>query len=366
MGLNLNDARTGSMSVEKKGTSFNTVDVTSKGLLPPGHIRWGMLYLNPASGKFEIDKNMVEKHIEELKNQLKAKEHSLLAWIQTWNVYADKFFTTNFGQPANCFGRDHVENMLTMHEYIQKQVFSGINNLDFVNSNASVTSPKTPSKIVVPTPHQPNSVVDFLRQEIKRRFQIQDIPEGYFLFPAELGGLDLRNAFVELIQVRDGVRETPQELLAKFKVAERSAYVHGKQQFELRHRRGGPSTGASEPFISWEEYTNYRHIINDGSIRLSLNSVYLQLLTVPQTESVAWDEKDGIMSALNALSGSGSRELQGILCDHWAMTGYWQWVVNLYGPELIKRFGGLRIVDEKLLPMGMINLFKSGRVAWKE
>ncbi len=36
-----------------------------------------------------------------------------------------------------------------------------------------------------------------------------------------------------------------------------------------------------------------------------------------------------------------------------------------YGPEIVGRFGGLRIVDAGLLPMGMVTLFREKRVKWQ-
>ena len=46
-----------------------------------------MLYLNPESGRFEIDQAMVDTHIEELSRQLRDKGNSAFAWIQVFNRY---------------------------------------------------------------------------------------------------------------------------------------------------------------------------------------------------------------------------------------------------------------------------------------
>jgi hypothetical protein len=43
-----------------------------------------------------------------------------------------------------------------------------------------------------------------------------------------------------------------------------------------------------------------------------------------------------------------------------------RWVALLYGQDMIERFGGLNIVEKGLLPMGMVTLFRSGRVKWQE
>jgi len=114
------------------------------GRLPSGEIRWGFLYLDGFTGRFEIDEKMVEGHIEELRTQLQGKSKSVIDWIQAWNTYASTFFSSNFGKPANCFGREHVDRMLATHRRIQDKIFDGGN------------------------------VVQFLKQTIEERFQVKD------------------------------------------------------------------------------------------------------------------------------------------------------------------------------------------------
>lgn len=48
------------------------------------------------------------------------------------------------------------------------------------------------------------------------------------------------------------------------------------------------------------------------------------------------------------------------------MTPYWQWVTLIYGPELDERFGGLEMVDSRLLPLALSELFRGERVKWQE
>lgn len=50
--------------------------------LPQGDIRWGFLYLDPSSGRFDIDRKMVDSHISELRKQLSGKSKSIIDWIQ--------------------------------------------------------------------------------------------------------------------------------------------------------------------------------------------------------------------------------------------------------------------------------------------
>lgn len=47
------------------------------------------------------------------------------------------------------------------------------------------------------------------------------------------------------------------------------------------------------------------------------------------------------------------------------MDAYWKWMAELYGPEMIDRFGGLSVVESGLLPIGMVGLFRDQKVKWQ-
>jgi hypothetical protein len=352
-GLQLNSARTGSARMLRKSQTANEVVQMDVGdTLPRGEIRWGMLRLHPDSGRFEIDHKMVDEHIEELSRQLKDKRNSIFAWIQAWNTYAATFFTSNFGTPANCFGRHHVDNMLATHERIQRQVFS--------SSTEASASEEAPTN---------GSVIEYLKWTIGQRFGIENIPDGYFYFPTELGGLEVRSPFIGLLQIRDAVFGDPSKLLDEFEVAEKEAYRLAKLEFdsgrthELHNQIVDRNFRPKEPdiFFSFEEYTKYREEVNFWYDN-ELVDVYLKLQKKPQQQAVDTVDKGIIMMALNALG----TESNGILQDWYRMEPYWKWVAQLYGPEMIDRFGGFKIVDSGLLPMGMVSLFRSGRVKWQE
>lgn len=48
------------------------------------------------------------------------------------------------------------------------------------------------------------------------------------------------------------------------------------------------------------------------------------------------------------------------------MDWYQQWVVSLYGEEVVKRFGSLEVVDPTLIPVGMVQSFRSSRMKLDE
>jgi hypothetical protein len=80
--------------------------------------------------------------------------------------------------PANCFGCNHIDKVLVTHKRIQKGVFSGL----LPDNNGGVLS-----------------IINYLKRALKCRFGIDNIPDRYFFFPTDLGGLDLRSPFVSLL-----------------------------------------------------------------------------------------------------------------------------------------------------------------------
>lgn len=319
MGVSLNEGKTGCVRIMGDTNEPGVVEPA----LPDGEIRWGFLELDPKSGHFVIDQGMVDKHIEELQLQLQDKK-SLFSWIQAWNTYAGRFFTSNFGKPANCFGRQHVDAMLESLERIQRKIFSDTN------------------------------VVESLKKAIHDRFGVSDIPDGYLYFPASLGGLDLHNPFIGLVQLRDSVYEQPTSALDDFLQAEMDAYRSAKADFENGQVSRSDNLDPNfvpedgDEFMEFEEFTQYREEFacdwDDN-----LYEVFNDLLRQPTPETVDMNQSESV--ALNAYPSM--------------MDGYWRWVAQLYGPDMRERFGGLNIVDAGLLPIGMVNLFRSGKVKWQ-
>lgn len=324
MGVSLNASKTGTVRIVKEaiapGTG-QTVLKTMNPILPEGEIRWGFLYLDPDSGRFVIDQAMIDKHIKDFQRQLQDKK-SIFSWIQAWNTYAGRFFTSNFGKPANCFGREHVNSMLQSLERIQRSIFSD------------------------------TTVVEYLKNAMGERFGITDIPDGYLYFPASLGGLELHNPFIGLVQLRDSVWEKPETALDDFLVAEQEAYRRAKLSFNNRQNynygQERKPPGDVDEFMPFEEFARYREEFSSTYID-NLHSIFEQLLEKPTAESVDVNKTDNIM-----------------LGNYPPLVGdYWRWVAQLYGPDMMERFGGLNIVDAGLLPIGMVNLFREGKVKFQ-
>jgi hypothetical protein len=334
-GTKLNENKTGSVRIARGDVELQIDD-----RLPEGEIRWGFLYLDPTKGTFDIDQNMVESHVEELRKQLAGNSKSVIDWIQTWNSYAATFFSSNFGNAANCFGREHVDKMLSTHRHIQESIFKGGN------------------------------VVQFLKETIQERFSVDDIPDGFLFFPVELGGLDLKSPFVGLLQIRESVKENPHHLIDDFEEAERDDYEKAKRQFDIgqiKNRRHitedpewKPDSAEADTFFSFEEYIRFREqFCTTGTANLV--NTYMDLLRRPVEQSI--DVTFQITQTITQMRGQNN--LKGITSDWHSMEPYWKWIAQMYGPEMIEKFGGLNIVDPGLLPIGMVSMFRQRRTKWQ-
>jgi hypothetical protein len=321
MGLDFNEDKTGSVKVTRKKGHLGQIPAS----LPKGDVRWGFLKLDSETGRFLIDQESVDTHIEELRRQLGACR-SVFDWIQAWNVYGARFFTNNFGKPAQCYSRDHVDMMLDTFARIQEKLFA--------STGGSVTST--------------------LKQMITERFGVTDIPEGYLYFPSSMGGLDLKNPFVSLYLVRNKICKNPDKKMDEFLAEEKQAYEKAKALFDK-----GEVPGASflpyqttlefkdQPFLSFEEYTKFRDQISTG-----FADVWTELKREPAEENI------NLTADVSGVVGRSNLQ--------WHKADYYQrWIIQLYGPDMIPRFGGLNIVEKGLLPTGMVGMFRESRFKWQ-
>ncbi|ROV94857.1 hypothetical protein VPNG_09321 [Cytospora leucostoma] len=347
----INNEKSGSVRISRDQGS----DTQAGEILPQGEIRWGFLVLSLETGRFEIDQTMVDSHIAELGQQLRDKKHSVFDFIQTWNTYAATFLSSNFGESANCFGRNHVDDMLATHRRIQQEIFSE----DSVGGLGPASS-----------------ILDYLKKVIEQRFGVTDVPDGFFYFPVDLGGLDLQSPFISLLQIRDSVLQSHDGLFEAMFEAEREAYDRFKALFDSGSTKVAQGN-APDPsqkqnsrqgrgdFFSFEEFVRYRediHILSNDSNPKDVAWVYAQLMAKPAQQRVIADRYSEVWTSLSRLKPGN-----GAITNQWlSMSPYWAWVTVMYGPEIVKLFGDLSMVDAGLLPMGMVGLFREKRVTWKD
>ena len=331
MGLELNK--------DKTGASLVVVDkIKPRGLspsLPEGKIRWGFLQLDASSGRWIIDRAQVDEHVAELKRQLGACQ-SVMAWVQAWNSYAGRFFNTNFAEPANCFGRQHNDMIIETFSHMQRSLFA--------DSGAA-------------------NVTEYLRSVLSERFGMDDsVPDGFFYFPVELGGLGLRNPFINAFATYRQSFRDPGDRIERGFEEEREAYDAAKERWDVgdtrrskRHKRReqnpvlSKDTKAEEPFMSFDEYTMYREENSEP-----LRNAYVDLLDFPREERVQISSE-----MTKALRLSGAAKLEA--------SPYWLWILTLYAGDLKQRFGGqgLQLGERDLLPLGLVEVLQSEKVRWE-
>lgn len=358
LGLQFNDSKTGSAYLaEDANKDAHVLDV-----LPKGRVILGFLELDAHTGDWVIDHNQVDAHIRQLGKQL-AGCNSVFSWIQTWNSCIGRFFNYTFGQPANCFGQRHVDMILTTHQRMQQELF---------------------------TKHgggaRPGSVTEYLQRTIEERFEVADVPDAFLYFPEELGGLGVRNPFISLLAVRDQLLRNPEARMADFLKQERKAYEAAKANFDAlndrdRSRRldailgksssatdfiplsaaSDESSGRREPswagpkgsgFMTFDEYTRYRETSS-----AALRAAYIDLLILPSKSDaqLSWEVSNALDNlAVNQPELSRSR----LGSDR-------NWLIQLHSKDAFKRFGGLSIVDQGLLPMGVMTLLRDRKVTWQ-
>ncbi|KAK3293355.1 uncharacterized protein B0H64DRAFT_345795 [Chaetomium fimeti] len=333
-GLDFNKAKTG--SVYLPGVSKRD-DVVAN-MLPAGPVKIGFLCLDPETGKWVIDQKLVMAHVDQLKKQL-AECKSVLSWVQTWNSCIGRFFSHTFGEPAHCFGREHVDEILNTYQTMLRRLFPGSDGKE-------------------------GSVVEHVKHMIQTRFGVSNLPDSFVHMPEQLGGLGLRNPFVGLFLVRNNIDETPEEIIEKYFKAEREKYLKAKKNFEscsdasLRRRlrniypdgeslkRGAiPESGIST-FYSFDEFTRFRERMSGDFSR-----TFEKFISIPATEEIAMSREveSGLWVSLR---------------NRVRLDPEKKWFLQLYAEELQEDFGGLSLVDKQFLPVGVLTMMRGKKVSW--
>ncbi|PYH79145.1 hypothetical protein BO82DRAFT_356738 [Aspergillus uvarum CBS 121591] len=353
MGLRFNEEKTGTTKFVAKDTvprphahaaPKEKKPTTSSVLLPQGDIRWGFLKLDPGEGRFIIDQAQVDSHISELQRQL-ASCKSIFAWVQAWNSYFGRFFANNFATPAMCFGRGHIDMAIATLNRIERTLF----------------------------PDNASGVTDYLRHKIARRFpsHARDLPEGFFYFPVELGGIELLNPYIPFLAMRENIKQSPAARLRAAFLEDEAEYLAAKERFE----KDGPLTGdsgwgiyggvdasevPSSSALALAEYTRHPETYSRPLLR-----AYEDLIRVPEEESV--DQTAHFqrhqMSLDEGIEESSKRKI--ISGEWWTMSAYWRWVAELYHEDMTDRYGNLAAVSREYMPLGVIKTLKEGKFRWQ-
>ena len=324
-GLCLNEEKTGSIQITEVPTEISSPESE----LPNGQIHWGFLIMEQ-SGRWAIDVKQIDQHIEELRLQLRACK-SLMSYIQAWNMYVAKFFVVNFGKPAQCLGRRHIDMAIEALTRIQRGLFATDNAAD-------------------------KSITETLKTKLTERFNVTNVPDGFLYFPTELGGLDLQNPIIPLLLVRESADKNPGEWLEKAFEEEEELYEEAKKAYDngqVRNRHLS-LVKDDEPFMSFDEYTRYRE-----ETSIPLLKAYTELRKVPRVEDV--ESTPDVLSALSNLPLTNEKFRRG-----WrSMNPYHKWVAQLYAADIIRDFGSMSMGEKRLLPIGLASMLRDEKIRWQ-
>ncbi|KAI1938095.1 hypothetical protein LOZ66_003683 [Ophidiomyces ophidiicola] len=318
------------------GDDISSVSKSEPIILPNGSIKWGFLKLNETTGRFEVDQSQIDEHIQELRRQLSACK-SVFSWVQAWNTYMARFMSNNFGKPALCLGRPHIEMVLSTLRRIEQELFA---------ENTAT-----------------GGVSNHLRQEIEKKFGITGLPDGFFYLPEEYGGLSLTNPFVSLIAMREGIKTTPERILRSAFIAEQKEYATAKEKYEKQGPNqtslalAGSSSSVSSlssttDFMALEEFFRYSETTS-----YLMKKAYEVLLEQPSEVPAAFTPE-----LQNVISTNESNKS---LPSDWSrLSSYSKGIVELYHPGMLEKYGGLAGVEDKTLPLGVVKILKRERIRW--
>ena len=311
MGLKLNHDRTGSVEIVRTPSDPGITPSFSK-IMPPGMVHWGLLSLDSA-GEWTIDDELLEVHILELRRQLDACR-SIFAWVQVWNSYVARFISNNLGQPAYCLGRQHVDIAIQGFKRIQQELFVA---KDLAGGN----------------------VTEHLKSKLTEKFGVTDIPDGFLYFPIELGGLGLINPFVPFLLGYQASLVYPFDLVDRAFKLDEADYAKAKEDWESDTNT---SMNNEEPFLSLEEYTNFRE-----ETSVHLYEAYIDLLNRPSYTPIEFtpDVAEAIQT-LELVPGVNWR------------TPEKEWIFQLYGSDIIKKYGGFELGEKRLFPIGLATMLR--------
>ncbi|KAJ0312324.1 hypothetical protein COL5a_002004 [Colletotrichum fioriniae] len=347
MGLEFNMKKTGSVYLTNEGVPQ---DEALDKQLPKGPVSIGHLVLDPKTGKWTIDQANVTEHVKQLQKQL-AECRSILDWVRTWNSCIGRFFGQAFGEPAYCLGKEHVESVLRTYQKMQHDVFA-------------TYSTDNGSKPIAGAANSQLSAVHYIKSKIEQRFGVSDVSDAFIFFPDQLGGLGLQNQFIPFLKVQKhlcGTGVSPEEMVESFFDRERKDYEDKRMTFEsakatetrelgddILGRFDAQNLGPEdlETFFSYEEFTE-----NRSTTSTHLKDLYERVQGTPSVLGPKADRQ--VYQALEDLPIQSANLRSGL-----------RWVVQMYHREAKDRFDGLRLIEERFLPLGVIDMMRQKTVRW--
>lgn len=288
--------------------------------LPKQDFKMGFFKMCHESSGLGFDVNAVSRFIRELRKQLRSTKSSILSFVQTWNSYNKTFFS-DVAKLVQANGRPK-DFWIAYRALFDRDVF-----IDGLGDNDE------------------RDLISYLRAVLRQRYGIVDIPNAFFFFPSELGGLELMSGLIPIREMWDSTREKTLALFEEFREAELKAYHQPKPTEARDHMERSQRVVITrkDPFFSFEEYTRWREQLRYG-FDGELADLYRGLLGPSLTEGSYYD-KTGLKDVL-AASSDDDEVLRAIKDGNCPGIGlYWKRIVDHYGPKVMEQFGTLTLTD---------------------
>ncbi|KZS92544.1 hypothetical protein SISNIDRAFT_429220 [Sistotremastrum niveocremeum HHB9708] len=295
--------------------------------LPNGNVHWGSLTANDEShGKFVVEYASIDAYVEKIRPLL-SHEKSVKGWVSIWNEFNTSLVRDLGGVPVKGFGLAHLEAMVSAIRYAQNAALPGCDN----------------------------GPCDHLRKMISDKYQMDDIPHGWFHFPMESGGLQVYDPVIQLMTIRDSLVANPEQAIHTQMETDKARYEALRQRWSWK----STSTPNLVPFMTFDAYKNLRELALP-----EWASQYRQLLDNPMPICIG----NPLISSVGPLESNGQVDasigtFRSMVSEEWHhVAPYWQWVVLLHGEEVQKRFGNLIIVDQQHVSLALMDHYRKSKV----
>lgn len=331
MGLRLNKDKTAfARAVDEANPRYVPVDEeVISGLPSGGKMKWGLLCFDEAEWRWVADNSAVEKHIDELRFQLKSRT-SVMAYVQAYNAYVENFLPNNFCPVVTGLGDSHANMVLQSLQHAQRYLFGDAGN-----------------------------VAQHVRELIRERFsqdggRYDSVPDCFLYESINEGGLGLANpapAFAKYVDVTrendaKGDQEDDEALppmekaLAEVKRGLSSKYREDKTKYVNKRRRemakkqqkGSDDDGDDDLEAEFMSFSDY--VASSEQHSTYLRDMYATLLDEPQ-----------VSSASDLLGKAG-------------------WVSTVFGAQIDELFGG-SVAEKQLLSLKLYQTLAEEKVRWE-
>ncbi|KAG2183309.1 hypothetical protein INT43_006314 [Umbelopsis isabellina] len=319
--LKFNEEKSGSAVVSSSKTGTAIAEFGPEPL-PQASVKWGSLVYRE-DGLFQIDQEAVSTHVEEMRSKLKNTK-TVLSWVNVFNKYM-AFFLRSFGSCAKVFGMQHLEQIFSNLQLIQKKVFQEQNG----NALAALTA----------------------QFEI---LQATDMLDMWAYWPLPAGGLGMKNVLLELGALKVTLSKVEHTDFSDLPKLDKHKWEHEENEKEEKRRKQGTDGNPSFTMKSELKPQTFERYCDEREFSLAYwKNRYAELLEIaaPADQS---NLDAGLTMQLHRLPLEGDN------------LEYAQRVIAYYDNQLGRAFGSLEFIDMSLIPKSLVESINKAKVQWDD